>query len=140
MLREEKVSKASLKPGDDPQFDQWIQQTIKKINPKKSNHYCIMTFSPTLSYTRYKGEPNEEVRFVNQALMLFEKGNLIKDDQDMVNYCTWFCSGNGVKLDDIKLRVSFEEVYRLRLSSDDDIEWNYCGHDYFKYWKDSINT
>ena len=58
------------------------------------NQYCIMTFSPVLSYTRYKDTDREEVRYINQALMLFEQGRHIKDDE-MTSYCKWFCDGNG---------------------------------------------
>tara|TARA_Y100000022_G_C13149927_1_gene328934 strand:+ start:79 stop:435 length:357 start_codon:yes stop_codon:yes gene_type:complete len=85
--------------------------------PNKSNHYAVVKFSPKLN--------------TDTTLFLFEHGRFFSDE-DMSDYILWFMEHQGLSIDDVKLRVSYEECRGI-LDRDQYVDWNNVSRPYFKH-------
>ena len=90
--------------------------------PNKSNHYAVVKFSPKQN--------------TDTTIFLFEHGRFFSDE-DMSDYILWFMEHQGLSIDDVKLRVSYEECRGI-LDRDQYVDWNNVSRPYSNTWQQQV--
>ena len=90
---------------------------IQMKEENRLNRYAVVRFSPKLS--------------TDLTLFLFEHGRYFTDDE-MSDYILWFMENNGLEIEDVRLRVPWEECLALK-ASDEHVDWNRVSRPYFKH-------
>ncbi len=85
--------------------------------PIKSDRYSVVKFSPKQK--------------TDTTLFMFEHGRWFSDEE-MSDYILWYMENNGLEIEDVKLRITFEECQEI-LRRDEHVEWNHVSRDYFKH-------
>ena len=93
------------------------QRSRPMDKPNKSNHYAVVNFSP-------KQE-------TDTALFLFEHGRWFSDEE-MSDYILWYMENQGLEIEDVRLRITFEECQNI-IEQDEKVDWNNVSRPYFKH-------